>query len=328
VTKINQPLSNLLPEESSSGLGMSGRNPVFSELEVSPFKIETMNSSSAKGATADLQISVLASAKRIVIKLGTNVVINSDGKVAFGLLYNVVESIANLRHQGREVLLVTSGAVALGADRLGLKQRPKELPRIQACAAVGQSRLMSIYDDAFAKFDRQIAQVLLTEDDFRDATRYANLRATFSALLGLGVIPVINENDTVSTIELDRPSNAPRHERIFGDNDKLSALVMTHIGADLLILLSDVDGLYNGDPSLSESILLERVDEITDEIRGFAQGGNGRGRGGMLSKLEAASVAMDSGGCAIIANGRTPHVIERICAGEKVGTLFFAEKSA
>jgi glutamate 5-kinase len=295
-------------------------------LSQSPSKIDAMTFSSANTALEDMQVSVLAAAKRIVIKLGTNVLINSDGKVAFGLLYNFVESIANLRRQGKELLLVSSGAVALGAERLGLKERPKELSRIQACAAIGQSRLMSIYDDAFAKFDQQIAQVLLTEDDFRDPTRYANLRATFSALLELSVIPVINENDTVSTMELDRPSSAPLRKHLFGDNDKLSALVMTHIGAGLLILLSDVDGLYDGDPSLSESRLLKRVGEVTDQIRSFAQGGNGRGRGGMLSKLEAAGVALDSGGCAIIANGRAPHVIERICAGERVGTLFLAEK--
>ena len=268
---------------------------------------------------------MLASARRIVIKLGTNVLINSDGKVAFGLLYNVVESIASLRRQGKEVLVVTSGAIALGVERLGWKERPAQLPRVQACAAIGQSRLMSIYDDAFAKVGHQIAQVLLTEDDFRDPVRYANLRATLSALLEMGVIPVINENDTVSTIELDRPSSAPQRTRIFGDNDKLSALVMTHIGADLLVLLSDVDGLYTGDPGADGSKLVERVDAVTEEIRNFAQGGNGRGRGGMMSKLEAASVAMEAGGCAIIANGRTPHIIERICAGEKAGTLFFPE---
>jgi glutamate 5-kinase len=287
-----------------------------------------MTLSSAKGATDALRTSVLSTARRIVIKLGSNVVINSDGKVAFGLLYGVVESIAHLRRQGREVLLVTSGAVALGVERLGLEERPRELSRIQACAAVGQSRLMSIYDDAFAKLDQQIAQVLLTEDDFRDPARYSNLRATFSALLELGVIPIINENDTVSTMELERPSDSPRRERIFGDNDKLSALVMTHIGADLLILLSDVDGFYDGDPNSGESTLMERISGVTDRIRSFAQGGNGRGRGGMLSKLEAAKVAMDAGCCAVIANGRTPQVIERICAGEMIGTLFLSERTA
>lgn len=285
-----------------------------------------MTLSSTKDAAG--RIAVLSSAQRIVIKLGTNVVINNDGKVAFGLLFSVVESIASLRRQGREVLLVTSGAIALGVQRLGLEERPRDLSRLQACAAIGQSRLMSIYDDAFAKLGHQIAQVLLTEDDFRDSTRYANLRATFAALLELGVIPVINENDTVSTMEIEQPTDAPRQERMFGDNDKLSALVLTHIDADLLILLSDVEGLYNGDPSLGESSLIERVDAVTDRIRGFAQGGNGRGRGGMLSKLEAASVVMEAGCCAVIANGRTPYVIDRICAGEKIGTLFLPERTA
>jgi glutamate 5-kinase len=287
-----------------------------------------MSSSSIKDAAEARRASQLASANRIVIKLGSNVVINSEGEVAFGLLYNFVESIASLRGQGKEILLVTSGAIALGVERLGLKERPSELSTVQACAAVGQSRLMSIYDDVFSKVGHQIAQVLLTEDDFRDTTRYNNLRSTFSALLALGVIPVINENDTVSTLELDRPSGAPQQKRIFGDNDKLSALVMTHIGAGLLILLSDVDGLYTGDPAMPQSELLEHVGEVTDRIRGFAQGGNGRGRGGMLSKLEAADVAMRAGGCAVIANGGSPNVIERICRGEQVGTLFFAGKKA
>ncbi|WP_245818046.1 glutamate 5-kinase [Granulicella rosea] len=264
-------------------------------------------------------------AHRIVVKVGSNVVVRPDGKVALGLLYSVVEAIAQLRRQGREVLLVTSGAVALGVERIGLASRPVELARVQACAAIGQSRLMSIYDDAFANLDVKIAQILLTEDDFRDETRYANLRATLSALIEMGVVPIINENDTISTMELERPSGM---ERIFSDNDKLSALVMAHVGADLLILLSDVDGLYNGNPGAEGSELISSVQKVTDQIRGFAQGGNGRGRGGMASKIEAAHVAMEAGGCAVIANGRTPGIIERICAGEAIGTLFAASANA
>ncbi len=275
-------------------------------------KLETMIVSSEKAPEL---------AHRIVVKVGSNVVVRPDGKVALGLLYGVVEAMAQLRRQGREVLLVTSGAVALGVERIGLAARPKELARVQACAAVGQSRLMSIYDDAFANLDVKIAQILLTEDDFRDETRYANLRATLSALLELGVVPIINENDTISTMELERPSGL---EPIFSDNDKLSALVMEHVGADLLILLSDVDGLYNGAPGTEGSELIGHVAEVTDEVRGFAQGGNGRGRGGMASKIEAARVALEAGGCAVIANGRTPGIIERICAGEAIGTLFAA----
>lgn len=274
----------------------------------------------------------LLAARRIVIKMGTNVLINREGKVAFGRLYNLAESIVNLRRQDRELLLVVSGAVALGAGRIGLKERPRELARLQACAAIGQSRLMSIYGDVFTKLDQQIAQVLLTEDDFRDPVRYSNLKATFSALLGLGVIPVINENDTVSTVEIDRPESATQPskahpKRIFGDNDKLSALVMAHVGADLLILLSDVDGVYDGEPGTAGARFLDRVSRIDDRIRGMARGANGRGRGGMLSKLEAAEIALNAGGCAIIANGAKPRIIERICAGESAGTFFLPEKA-
>jgi glutamate 5-kinase len=263
-------------------------------------------------------------ANRIVVKVGSNVVVRPDGKVALGLLYSIVEQIANLRRGGREVLLVSSGAVALGVERIGLDARPSKLAQVQACAAVGQSRLMAIYDDAFANLDLKIAQVLLTEDDFRDETRYANLRATLESLLEMGVLPIINENDTVSTMELERPGV----ERVFGDNDKLSALVMAHVGADLLILLSDVDGLYSGTPGQAGVELLSSIGQVTDEIRSYAHGGNGRGRGGMASKIEAASVAMDAGGCAVIANGRTPSIIERICDGEEIGTLFATVRRA
>jgi gamma-glutamyl phosphate reductase len=183
----------------------------------------------------------VAASSRIVVKIGTNVLMRDDGGVSIAAFYGIAESLANARRAGREVLLVSSGAVGLGMQRLELSSRPSELALVQACAAVGQSRLMSMYDDAFDKLGFRVAQVLLTEDDFIDARRHENLRATLTTLLHLGVIPVINENDTVSTTELDRI-------RIFGDNDKLSALVMTHIDADLLVLLSDVDGLYTGDP--------------------------------------------------------------------------------
>ena len=245
-----------------------------------------------------------------------------DGRLALGQLYGLVESVAKLRQQGREILLVSSGAVGLGMERIGRRQRPAEVSEIQACAAIGQSRLMAIYDDAFDKLGCRIAQVLLTEDDFRDAVRYSNLRATLSSLLGLGVIPIINENDTVSTIELDRPGDFSERERVFGDNDKLSALVMTHVDADLLILLSDVDGLYDGSPQSGEAQLLLEIAEVTDAVRSFAQGKNGRGRGGMSTKLEAARIASEANRFAVIANGRISGIVERVCAGERIGTLF------
>lgn len=267
---------------------------------------------------------------RIVVKLGTNVVIRQDGRLALGLLCGLVESVAALRQRGHEVLVVSSGAVGLGMERLGWLERPRELSEIQACAAIGQSRLMAIYEDAFDRLGCRIAQVLLTEDDFRSEHRYRNLRHTLQALLRLGVIPVVNENDTVSTQELDRPgTTGSEPARLFGDNDKLSALLSTHIDADLLILLSDVDGLYDRHPSQGGAQLLDRVAEITPEILAHAQGGNGRGRGGMSSKLEAAGMATEAGLMAVIANGRTPEVLEQILAGlageagRSVGTTFW-----
>ena len=263
---------------------------------------------------------------RVVVKLGTNVIMRQDGRVALGLLCGLVESIAALRESGIEVLLVSSGAIGLGMERLGMTERPLELSMIQACAATGQSRLMSLYDEAFETMGCRIAQVLLTEDDFRDPVRYENLRATLRALLALGVIPIVNENDTVSTMELDRPASpadaAATDARLFGDNDKLSALLMRHIEADLLVLLSDIDGLYDRHPGELDAILIPEVSEITAGIRNYAHGGNGRGRGGMASKLEAARIVMEAGRTAIIANGRTPRLLEKICAGETVGTVF------
>jgi glutamate 5-kinase len=259
---------------------------------------------------------------RIVVKLGTNVIMRQDGKVALGLLCGLVEQIAALREQGIEVLVVSSGAVGLGMERLGLRERPTVVSQVQACAAIGQSRLMGLYADAFDRLGCPIAQVLLTEDDFRDPVRHTNLRATLDALLTLGVIPIVNENDTVSTIELDRPAESRQRERIFGDNDKLSALLLKHIGGDLLVLLSDVDGLYDRNPAEPGATVLETVDEIDERILGLADGSNGRGRGGMISKLESARIVLHAGRQVIIANGRTPQVLERIVAGEPIGTHF------
>jgi glutamate 5-kinase len=245
-----------------------------------------------------------------------------DGRVALGLLCGLVEQVAALREQGIEVLLVSSGAVGLGMERLGLISRPTVVAQIQACAAIGQSRLMALYDDAFDRLGCPIAQVLLTEDDFRDPVRHANLRATLDALLTMGVIPIVNENDTVSTAELDRPAESKEQERIFGDNDKLSALLLKHIGADMLVLLSDVDGLFDRNPTEPGATLVESVDAIDEHLLSLADGGNHRGRGGMISKLESARIVLRAGKQAIIANGRAPRVLERIVAGETIGTRF------
>jgi glutamate 5-kinase len=284
--------------------------------------------------------------RRIVVKLGTNVIMRSDGKVALGLLCGLVEQVAALRSRGIDVLVVSSGAIALGVERLGLTERPKALEQMQACAAIGQSRLMALYDDAFDRLDCRIAQVLLTEDDFLDPVRHANLRATLHSLLELGVIPIVNENDTVSTMELDRPLGSTvrvndeqgehigalltngTQSRLFGDNDKLSALLLTHIDADLLVLLSDVDGLYDRNPAEPGAKVIPLVSKIDAHVLELAHGGNGRGRGGMLSKLESARIALDAGKEVVIANGRTSSVLERIVAGELVGTRFTAGRTA
>ena len=263
-----------------------------------------------------------ADGRRIVVKLGTNVIMRPDGRVALGLLCGLVESIAALRELGHAILVVSSGSIGLGMERLGITVRPTDLAGIQACAATGQSRLMSIYEDAFDRLGCRTAQVLLTEDDFRSPTRHANLRRTLEALLALDVIPVINENDTVSVAELDLPSRESSGPRIFGDNDKLSALLSTHISADLLVLLSDVDGLYDRSPAAPGAQLLRTVSRIDEAVLAYAHGGNGRGRGGMLSKLEAAQIAQSAGQTVVIANGRTPQVLERVVRGEEIGTRF------
>ena len=263
-------------------------------------------------------------AKRVVIKVGTNVIMRDDGAVALGRIYGLIESVANQRSQGKEVMLVSSGAVGLGAKRLMLEQKPKQITLKQACAAIGQSRLMSIYEEGFEKLGLVTAQVLLTEDDFTIRKRYLNLRATLGKLLELGTVPIINENDTVSTLELETPVKGDgAHKPVFGDNDKLSALVMSKVEADLLVILSDVDGLYTGNPiKNSAAKLVSVVTEINTEVEQYAEGGSARGRGGMKTKLEAARIATNSGGIALIANGRVPGVLDRIFAGEEVGTLF------
>jgi glutamate 5-kinase len=263
-----------------------------------------------------------AAAQRIVIKLGTNVIIRDDGAPAVGLVHSLVESAINLRREGREVIFVSSGAIGLGVRRLGMNASPAELAMKQACAAVGQSQLMALYESGFQHFDVATAQVLLTEDDFLDPVRYANLRATLETLLKLGVVPIINENDTVSTIELERLGADAIH-RVFGDNDKLSALVMTKMDADLLILLSDVDGLYTRHPSEPEADLISEVSTVTADLIAGAGSANGRGRGGMLTKVEAARMVMEAGKVAVIASGRIPGLLERVCSGEEAGTVFY-----
>jgi glutamate 5-kinase len=265
----------------------------------------------------------LTEARRIVVKAGTNVIMRDDGAVALGRLYGLIESVATLKKNGRHVLIVTSGAVGLGAQRLRLQKRPASLALKQACASIGQSRLMSVYEEGFEKMGLLTAQVLLTEDDFTDRARFQNLSATLEKLFELGAVPILNENDTVSTLELEAPGGKAAARGLFGDNDRLSALVMSKVKADVLVILSDVDGLFTGNPAHDRSArLVPLVRRITDRVARYADGGGERGRGGMASKLDAARIATRSGGIAVIANGRTPGILDRLFAGEPVGTLF------
>jgi glutamate 5-kinase len=260
------------------------------------------------------------SARRVVVKVGTNVVQDDDGGLARERLDALVGSLARLRREGREVVLVSSGAVGLGMRRLGLTARPSLLALKQACAAAGQGRLMALYEERFETLGLVVAQVLLTEDDFADRRRYLNLRATLEKLLSLGAVPVLNENDTVSTVELAGT--------IFGDNDRLSALVASKLDAGLLVLLSDVDGLYDRDPRADRAArLVPVVEELTPSLVAAAGSAGARGRGGMKSKLDAARIATSAGAAVVIANGRSPRVLDRLFEGEEVGTLFVPRRA-
>jgi glutamate 5-kinase len=262
-----------------------------------------------------------------VIKLGTGIVTGSDGQFNVEHLAPVARTIAALKKEGRQIVLVSSGAVGLGRGRLGLhRDRLNDLVTRQACAAVGQSLLMHEYEKLFQTYGVQLAQVLLTEGDFVDRARYSNLRQTMEALLKLGVLPIVNENDTVSTAELDY-LNIRAGERIFSDNDRLAALVMSHIDADVLVLLTDVDGLMQLGPSASKaaSTVIPLVEEISPELKSLATGPSEGGRGGMLTKLDAAEIAMQAGGVAVIANGKQPDTLRRIFEGEAAGTVFLSK---
>ena len=259
-------------------------------------------------------------AKRIVIKLGTNILRNEEGEVALSRIYSFIEDISKLVKAGKEVIVVTSGAVGLGKKKLNLETTEGDGVK-QACAAVGQSRLMSFYENGFAVFDIPIAQILLTEDDFSLRHRYLSLRTTLNKLLEMGVVPIINQNDTVSTIELaDRLAGI---KVSFSDNDKLSALVSSELDAELLILLSDIDGLYTSNPKESpDAELIKEVSEVTEEILALGTDASEGGRGGMKTKLEAAKLVTRFGGKVLIANGKTPYIINKIFNGEDYGTMF------
>src|SRR5215471_2167481 len=266
----------------------------------------------------------LKDAKRVVVKLGSNLFFDANGELALDRISSIIDDLAAARLAGTQIIAVSSGAVALGANTLKMKSQSALLVQKQAFAAVGQSRLMNIYASGFGRFGLVPAQVLLTEEDFSNRKRYLNLRNTLMTLLDMGVIPIINENDTVATSELEVSERAS-----FSDNDKLSALVMSKLEAHLLILLSDVDGLYTDNPYENPNAAhIQRVDAITPEIEALAGRKSSRGRGEMATKLQAAAIAMNSGGMAVIANGLKPGVLRRIFAGEPEGTLFSGKTDA
>jgi len=240
-----------------------------------------------------------------------------------------VRSIAALTKAGRQVVLVSSGAVGLGRGWLGLHwSRLEDLVTKQACAAVGQSLLMDAYKDLFSACGMKIAQVLLTEEDFSSWRRYSNVRRTMEKLLGFGVVPIVNENDTVSTAELESVGRGTRAVA-FSDNDRLAALVMSGLEADTLVLLTNVDGLLRTperSPDGANGEVIPLVTEITQELKALGAGPSDSGRGGMRTKLEAAEIAMNCGGIAVIGNGARADMLERIFAGQDVGTAFLGAK--
>lgn len=259
-------------------------------------------------------------AKRIVIKLGTNVLRNADGEVAISRIYSFIEDMSKLVKSGKEVILVTSGAVGLGKKKLNLESTAEDGVK-QACAAIGQSRLMSFYENGFGIYDVPVAQILLTEDDFSLRYKYLSLRTTLNKILEFGVVPIINQNDTVSTIQMN-PLLAGT-KVCFSDNDKLSALVASELDADLLILLSDINGLYTANPKENpDAELIKEVDCVTNEILALGTDASEGGRGGMRTKLEAAKLVTRFGGKVLIANGKIPYVISKIFDKEEIGTMF------
>ena len=257
--------------------------------------------------------------QRIVVKVGTSTLTHESGDLDLRSMDHLARTLSDLEGMGHEIILVSSGAIAIGTAKMGLPARPKELRMKQAAAAVGQCRMMHIYDKLFSEYNRSMAQILLTGDDVEDPVRAEHLRSTFSALLEMGVIPVVNENDSVSSAEIESG-----HHKVFGDNDTLSAIVAELCGANLLVLLSDIDGLYTKDPhKYADAKLIPVVEELTPEILALAEGkGSELGTGGMKTKLRAAQIATKAGMDMIIANGADPMILYKISDGEPFGTKF------
>ena len=255
---------------------------------------------------------------RIVVKVGTSTLAHSTGLMNIRHVESLCQVLSDVKNAGHEVILVSSGAIGMGAGKLSLKERPRDIPTKQAAAAVGQCELMYAYDRLFSQYNHTVAQILLTGSDVEDPARRENFHNTMFRLLELGALPVINENDTVATDEI-----------VIGDNDTLGAIVAQTVQADLLILLSDIDGLYTADPRKNaDAQLIPAIESLTPEILALA-GGNGTslGTGGMVTKLRAARIANEAGIDMVIANGERPDIIYRILDGESVGTRFIGRNA-
>lgn len=262
----------------------------------------------------------LKSKKRIVIKIGSSSLVHEEtGRLNLTKVEKLVRVLSDLHNEGKDVVLVSSGAIAVGANSLGIVGKPESIPQKQACASIGQAKLMMTYEKLFSEYNQVTSQVLITKMTILNDTSRKNACNTFTELFKYGAIPVVNENDTVSTYEIE-----------FGDNDRLSAIVAALINADLLILLSDIDGLYTDDPNKSaDAKFIEFVPSLTPELVAMGKGSSSSlvGTGGMSSKIAAASIANDAGADMVIANGKNVGIINDIVEGENVGTLFLAHKN-
>ncbi len=250
---------------------------------------------------------------RITVKVGSSTLTHKTGNLNIRRMENLVKTLSDLKNAGHEIILVSSGAIAMGVGKLPIHERPKDIPGKQAAAAVGQCELMYTYDHLFTEYNHVVGQVLLTREDFEQEDRRLNLENTLFKLLEYNAIPIINENDTISTAEI-----------AVGDNDTLSAIVAKSAQSDLLVLLSDIDGLYTADPHKNaDATIIHHVKEINDEIISLAGGaGSDFGTGGMATKLSAAKIATEAGIEMVIANGSDPNILYSIVEGEEIGTRF------
>ena len=257
--------------------------------------------------------------KRIVVKIGSSTLTHPSGLLNIRCVEALVKVLADIKNSGRELVLVSSGAQAVGVGKLGLREKPQDMPGKQAVAAIGQCELMYIYDKLFSEYNHVTAQILLTREDVDNPVRKQNLQNTFHRLLEMNILPIVNENDSVATEEIEAGGS-------FGDNDTLSAVVSVLIEADLLILLSDIDGLYTDNPRTNpDAQLIPCVERLTPEIEAMASGaGSARGTGGMVTKIRAAQLAVSHGVEMLILNGANPNDLYRLLDGEEVGTWFMA----